>query len=32
MARATIETPRLEQLVLEHGGELTISLQAIIQG
>jgi hypothetical protein len=32
MARATIETPRLEQFVLRRGGELTVSLEAIIQG
>jgi hypothetical protein len=32
MARATIETLGLERFVLDRGGELTISLQAIIQG
>jgi hypothetical protein len=32
MARATIETPKLEQFLLERGGELTVSIKAIVQG
>jgi hypothetical protein len=30
--RASIETPKLESFVKERGGELTVSIQAIIQG
>ena len=32
MARATIETPKLEAFVKERGGKMTVSLQAIIKG
>jgi hypothetical protein len=32
MARATIETPGLERFVLDRGGELTVSLQVIVEG
>ena len=32
MARATIETPRLESFVIARGAELTVSVEAIIQG
>ena len=32
MARATIETPKLERFVKKRGGELTVSIQAIIKG
>ena len=32
MARVTVETPKLARFLAERGGELTVSVQAIIAG